>query len=314
MFTSYSSLPAVWREVVRRRSRFFVSCAVGGRWMFQHGLKTLAGRLCLGAGCLLPLVASAHLHIQVTHGAGGWRLFLFDFESGEADPAVASLQVREAARAAVPNAPAYTQLLGAAGGPVWVLPQLENANLLYLGLGSQGIAPGAFQNNALRLVLKSVTGPGHFAIYTTDAFGNPQVRMNTRDGVSDTADFYPLAAVGGHEHCNWAFSAPGVYRVAFAAEGTLAGGQFTQSAPVIFTFVVFPTLAEAPRLAAPQVEADGRVAFDLISAVGTSVEVWTSPDLKNWAKAKDALPATVPARVKLDAVAGQQLFLKVRRP
>ena len=45
--------------------------------------------------------------------------------------------------------------------------------------------------------------------------------FDSGDGI-DEQDVFPVA-VGGHAHQNWAFTAPGVYKVDVQASGTLVG-------------------------------------------------------------------------------------------
>ena len=122
---------------------------------------------------------------------------------------------------------------------MWLLPQAENPNLLFLGYGADGLADGDFVGNQVRITLRGVTGPGQFAEYELDSFGNPVVFMNTRDGIS-AADHFDLTA-GGDAHTGWAFSQPGRYTVSLEAAGTLANGNiFTSSGPVNYSFEVVP--------------------------------------------------------------------------
>jgi len=154
----------------------------------------------------------------------------------EYPPAAAVLHVPALAQTSVPANPAFA-FLGAPGGPVWILPQTENPKLLFLGLAAEEIASGVFVNNQLTLRLLDVEGPGQFALYTLDAFGQPVVRLNSGDGIS-AADALTLTA-GSHEHVNWAFTAPGLYRVKFQASGTLVqGGTPVESEEVEVCFEV----------------------------------------------------------------------------
>ncbi|MFN7139462.1 MAG: TIGR03769 domain-containing protein, partial [Limisphaerales bacterium] len=93
--------------------------------------------------------------------------------------------------------------------------------------------------NAVNLELKSTKAPGHFVAWQTVGFGDFDVKMNTRDGVT-AADKY-TASSGGHGHLNWGFSTNGVYCVTFQAVGTLQGQSTnTTSLPTTFQFNVLP--------------------------------------------------------------------------
>lgn len=186
-------------------------------------------------------VGLGHVDVGIAFEDGEWDLHIHDETTDtEYEPDEAVLVVRAAALTAVPADERFS-FLGAAGAPLWVLPQVENEQLLFLGLGAEEIEAGVFTGNRVRVTLKQVQGPGHFFLYSTSGVtGAPGVRMNSRDGVSDTADFAEISA-GGHQDFNWAFSAPGTYAITFEASGTLVeGGQAVASGPVTYTFQVEP--------------------------------------------------------------------------
>lgn len=148
----------------------------------------------------------------------------------ERDPATVELVVRSAARTTVPDNSAYG-FLGEPGDPVWILPQTQNANLLWPGWNATDVPSGVFQSNALQLTMTGVTG-GELAIYST-GLGGPTVLFDNGDGLPDTR---PLAA-GAHTHANWAFSGAGTYTVTFRVSGTLTNGT-TVSDDATYTFTV----------------------------------------------------------------------------
>ncbi len=199
---------------------------------------------------MIALPASAqHVHVQISRPAGEWRLFIYDFDYGDYDPAEVPLFAGHQAFGFVP-ANTFTNFLGPADGGVWTLPEVEADELQYLGIGTSGIPPGTFANNQICLELRSLSGPGHFALYNIDPFGTPIVHMNSRDGINAAADSLALASSGGHVHVNWAFSAPGTYRVGLGASGVPAvGGQTNASASVNYTFIV-QDIPWRPRLSA----------------------------------------------------------------
>lgn len=150
------------------------------------------------------------------------------------------LEVKSAALSPVPTNAAFSFL--GSNTPLWILPQAQNENILYLGYGGDGIPAGVFVNNQVTVTLQSVTGPGDFFSYKVDGFGTPTVYFNTRDGVS-TNDQVTVQA-GGDAHLNWAFTKAGTYQVVLQASGTLVNGnQTTTSEPVTYTFkVVTPAI------------------------------------------------------------------------
>lgn len=182
---------------------------------------------------------SGHADLGVNYKNGAWDLHVHHGSLGEFEPDDVILGVDVvAASNSVPAGPAWS-FLGPAGSPVWILPQTDRPGLLFLGVGAEELAPGLFVADQVTLSLMGVQGPGHFALYTTDAFGSPTVFMNSADGITAT-DAIVLSA-GQHRHVNWAFTAPGTYEITFAASGTLVDGhRFTSSDPATFRFAVVP--------------------------------------------------------------------------
>ncbi len=185
-----------------------------------------------------PILDAVHADAGIDYEDGVWNVHLHDETHDiEYAPGGAVIQVSEAARTLVPQ-DARFRFLGAAGDPLWLLPQVQNEKVTYLGMAADGVTDGVMRDNKVKFTLVSFSGPGHFVLYGVDGFGSPVVFMNTRDGVSPAGDFRELLT-GGHEDRNWAFTAPGVYRIGLQASGVLASnGQAVQSPVVTYTFQV----------------------------------------------------------------------------
>ena len=268
---------------------------------FQNRSPVLAGLVWLFLACAMTPVHAQHIHVQLSYTAAQqWRLFIHDFDSGEFDPAVAPLRAGHPAFSFVP-ANAFTNFLGPAGSGVWTLPETEIADLLYLGIGTSGIAPGTFQNNQIRLELHHLTGPGYFALYNVDSIGSPIVHMNSRDGIDPALDALALSAVGGHVHVNWAFSAPGTYRVGLAASGRLAASGQTNTSPVVeYTFIVEdipwrPALQVSRKPHGPDLELIVR------GQSGRRYLVETSHDVQQWFLLTNFIATATETEVRLPA-------------
>ena len=258
------------------------------------------------AGLALALLSCAfngaaqHLHIQTSYSpAAGWNLFWYDFEAGAFPAGDFTQPVTKAARGQIPNDAVLTNALGAAGQPVWILPQVETSELPALGLGTQG--SGSFVGGQIQLRLATFIGPGHLAIYTLDAFGAANLLVATRDGLTP-ADVIPMQFPGGHTHVNWAFTRPGLYQLGWQAAGTLAGGQFTNSGVTIFSFQVH---APAPPVLQLTVT-NGWEQLRVITEGNVPLQIETSPNLAHWTVLTNfwlpathwtaTNPATAPAR------------------
>lgn len=182
------------------------------------------------------------LALEYDDATGAWNLHAGQDATGqELAASEVVLRVKPGAKTTVP-ADSKFSFLGASGSAIWLLPQTQNEDLLYLGYGGDDIPEGAFVDNRVTVTLKSVTGPGDFFSYKTDTFGNPVVYFNTKDGIT-TNDVVTVQA-GGDAHLNWAFTAVGDYTVVLEASGTLvAGNKATSSGPVAYSFTVAPDQA-----------------------------------------------------------------------
>ena len=166
-----------------------------------------------------------------------WELHVHDEENDvEYFPATdALLFVKYGAHTTVP-AGAPWSFLGSAGSSTWILPLAEDPNLLFLGIGAEEIGAGVFSGDSFSLALKGVSGPGQFALFDLDGFGDPTVRWNSADGFTG-ADVLSVLT-GGHSHFNWAFSAPGDYTVTLEASGISTLNGATSSGNVDYLFRV----------------------------------------------------------------------------
>lgn len=178
----------------------------------------------------------------------GWEASIHDEDSDiEYDPATTLLYVKPEAASTRPGGSQWDFLGVGAGQTVWVLPQIEDPNLLYGGIASEEM-PGDFFDeyfnadprvNAsgrwLAFSVVDVRGPGSFSVWTTDQFGDPTVWIASADGLGATDVFFGLE--GGHDHFNWGFTATGLYEVDFMVSAYL-DGQRIESDPWTVNFGV----------------------------------------------------------------------------
>ncbi len=152
----------------------------------------------------------------------------------EREPQDVRFQVLPEAKTTVPADPAYG-FLGAAGDPVWILPQVEDPDLIWPGFGTEEIEAGVLQNDTVKVTFAFVAGPGEVAVYTEDAFGLPdEVLVDSGDGLPDAVTL----PAGDHLHANWAFDQPGHYRVVVVASGKLAATGQTVADAGLYHFQV----------------------------------------------------------------------------
>jgi len=204
--------------------------------MKRPEILILAGSLLAGLPALAQgVLTNEHTDVDVGYDPASkqWNLILHDeTHDRELDPAITVVQVGpEAFR----QAPAFF-----GGGVAYILPQIQDPNLVYLGTSGEDVDRGIFKNDEMTLTLKAIDGPGKFALYSVVGLGTTTVFMNTQDGVS-AADRVIVPALG-HTDYNWAFSQPGSYTLTFEGSGILNDGLNTPtvSEPVAYHFNVVP--------------------------------------------------------------------------
>jgi hypothetical protein len=127
--------------------------------------------------------------------------------------------------------PAFAFLGGTVGQTMWVLPQSQFSNRIYLGVDSQLITsadrsemqnwnPGEPRNSAntldkyIEMQLIEFRGPAgsSVSLYQTNAQGQPIVHWSSFDAGISEQDTVFVRSVG-HQHFNWAFTKSGLYEV-----------------------------------------------------------------------------------------------------
>ncbi|WP_242504585.1 anchored repeat ABC transporter, substrate-binding protein [Promicromonospora panici] len=106
-----------------------------------------------------------------------------------------------------------------------VIPLVENVNLdtIWLGLrvSGTGAEVGTTRASEARLRVTGVDGPGRLAGYLTETFGQPRIYFDSGDGF-DAADGYArdtaTLPTDAHTHMSWAFTEPGIYRIAMESD------------------------------------------------------------------------------------------------
>ncbi|WP_045744902.1 choice-of-anchor M domain-containing protein [Actinoplanes rectilineatus] len=182
------------------------------------------------------VLSSGHVDaVDVEYEDGQLELAVHDEESdAEFAPSEVVLLVKKAAQTAVPDDANYA-FLGDPGDSVWILPEIQNPDLLWAGLSTEELEAGVFAGDQVSIDVQNVRGPGDVAVFTSDAVGTPNVLVDSGDGLPDTV----ALGAGSHEHVNWAFERPGTYKLTVSASATLAGsGETVTSEPATYTFKV----------------------------------------------------------------------------
>ena len=144
------------------------------------------------------------------------------------DPESVELHVKDDAYTEVPEG-----WPGAGAG--YLLPLTEDPQLLWPGWDTQDITGSGF-DNAVRLNITDVQGPGEVHLFSQDAFGAMQPLLDN-GATRLTAGAVRNQSFPAHTHANWVFTKPGVYHLTVTAQGTKDGKTVT-SEPQVYTFTV----------------------------------------------------------------------------
>jgi surface-anchored protein len=130
----------------------------------------------------------------------------------------------------------FAPLDAQAGDAIWVLPEVQNMTLPFLGLATEELNPADWGNISFTLgAVTSPSGNGHFALWQTGSFGEILLRMSTADPGADVVTMLP----GTHAHFNYGFTEPGIWQIEMTVSGTHDLDGF-QSATETLTFQVVP--------------------------------------------------------------------------
>ncbi|WP_030461242.1 TIGR03773 family transporter-associated surface protein, partial [Kitasatospora sp. NRRL B-11411] len=174
------------------------------------------------------VIADGHVDLGPRFDQGRWTIGIRD-DSGTApggtapvwrDPDHVVLQAVDAAAVTVPPDPAFA-FLGSPGAKVWLLPQVQQRGVLWPGWNSQDPSVVHTLDREVTWQLESVRGPGRFTLFLNGSFGTPEpVFDSTRPLPQETG-----IETNSHVHGNWAFTAPGSYRLGIRMTARTLDGQ-----------------------------------------------------------------------------------------
>jgi putative ABC transporter-associated repeat protein len=168
------------------------------------------------------VIADGHVDIGPRFVDGKWTIQLRD-DTG--DPTVwrplenVVVQATEKAELAVPADPAY-EFLGKPGAKVWVIPQVQQAGVVWPGWNTQETEVAKRVDREVTWSLEGVDGPGTFTLFLNSDFGKPSPVFDSRKPFPQQTG----VDVNTHVHGNWTFSAPGTYLLDISMTAKLTDG------------------------------------------------------------------------------------------
>ncbi len=182
-------------------------------------------------------LSAGHVDLGPRYVDNRWTLLIHDGTQAQPvwrNPDETVLRVSDAALQTVPDDPAYAFLGVDAGERVYVVPQVQDPDVVWLGWNTQD--PRVMQNidRGVTLTLLGVRGPGTLTTYLQPGnFAAPEPLWRSTE--PEAQPFW--AEVNTHTHANWVFTAPGVYLIAVQASADLISGE-TVSATRTLRFAV----------------------------------------------------------------------------
>ncbi|MCX4471373.1 choice-of-anchor M domain-containing protein [Micromonospora sp. NBC_01655] len=178
-----------------------------------------------------------HVDVGPRYVDDRWTLLIHDGTQARPvwrDPNETLLRVSDAALQTVPDDPAYAFLGVQAGKRVYVVPQVQNPDVVWLGWNTQDPRVMRTIDRGVTLTLLGVRGPGALTTYLQAGnFAAPQPLWRSTEPKAQP--FW--AEVNTHTHANWVFTEPGVYLVAVQVSADLIDGE-TVSATRTLRFAV----------------------------------------------------------------------------
>lgn len=170
------------------------------------------------------VVADGHLDVGPRFIDGTWAMLARDdreVPSVWRDPERTVLHLGDAAVLPAPDGPDYEFLGVEPGTPLYVVPQTQAPDVVWLGWNTQDpqvvdeIAGGA------SLRLDGLDGPGELTVFLQEGVtGPPNVLWNSGDPLPQEL----WMEVNSHVHANWVFTEPGIYRLDVAMLAELNDG------------------------------------------------------------------------------------------
>lgn len=167
------------------------------------------------------------------------------------------------------------------------LPLAQNYNLLWPGWDSLPLQSRFGSNLTAKIRITKVEGPGQIALWSTGIFGGIKSLL---DDDAYTLPGTITQTMAAHVHANWAFTAPGTYKLTVQADVTGTDGTKATSNEAVYTIVVKPvaksltiTGAENPVQAGSSVRLEA--SFDPADAAGVPISWETKAVDGDWTAA-----------------------------
>lgn len=171
---------------------------------------------------------TGHIDLGPKFDNGEWTWLIND-DAARTDPNAVSmwrrpqntvLQLTDAAILSAPDDPAYSFLGVSPGADLWVVPQTQDPDVVWLGWNTQDPQVMSQVDRGVTMALAGVQGPGALVVFLqSGSFEAPTVVWDSR-----LPNEPAWVDVNTHTHATWAFTEPGIYLVNITVQATLLDG------------------------------------------------------------------------------------------
>ena len=166
---------------------------------------------------------SGHLDFGPSYADGTWRFQIHDDSEPTAywrDFSDVVIRVTDDAALHVPESDEFSFLPAAPGETVYVIPQTQKPEVVWLGWNTQEPQARAQFGTGVTVTVTQVSGPGDISVFMQNGnFGAPDELWNS---TSLPGNFW--METNTHTHANWVFTQPGAYLVDITLEAELTDG------------------------------------------------------------------------------------------
>lgn len=177
--------------------------------------ETVGGRTVMPTG---------HVDLGPRFIDGVWRLQARDDREAEPVwrfPNEVVFQLTNSAQLAAPDNPDFDFLDVDAGHTLYVVPQTQDPQVVWLGWNTQDPEVTERIDRGATLTLQDIDGPGELFLFLQEGVaGPPNVLWDTTEDLPQ--DLW--MEVNTHTHANWVFTEPGTYRLAVEMHADLLDG------------------------------------------------------------------------------------------
>jgi putative ABC transporter-associated repeat protein len=229
------------------------------------------------------VVTDGHVDVGPRFLDGEWTMLARDdrdVPSVWRDPERTVLHLGDPAVLPAPEGPDYEFLGVEPGTPLYVVPQTQAPDVVWLGWNTQDpeVVDAIEQGATLRL--DALDGPGELFVFLQEGVsGPPNVLWNSAEPLPQEL----WMEVNTHVHANWVFTEPGIYRLDVTMLADLADGTTAEDGSTLVFAVGEDTdpgeaLAAVADAASDEPTADGSASPDASPSEATAPAVTDAPE------------------------------------